>query len=254
MLYSSGTTGRPKGIRPKAAHLPLEESPIIITPVLRDVLGFGPGDVYLSPAPLYHAAPLRFCMGVHQLGGTVVVMERFDPAALLDLVAAHRVTHAQLVPTMFVRLLRLPAEVRAAADVSSLRAVVHAAAPCPPEVKRQMLDWWGPIVHEYYSATEGSGLTWVTSEEWLAHPGTVGRPVIGVPHIVGSGGQELGPGRRGASSSRTGRSSSTTRTPSAPSRCTTSAGGRRSATSATSTRTATCSSPTAPPTRSSRAG
>ncbi len=197
MLYSSGTTGRPKGIRPKAAHLPLEESPIIITPVLRDVLGFGPGDVYLSPAPLYHAAPLRFCMGVHQLGGTVVVMERFDPAGLLDLVAAHRVTHAQLVPTMFVRLLRLPAEVRAGADVASLRAVVHAAAPCPPEVKRQMLDWWGPIVHEYYSATEGSGLTWVTSEEWLAHPGTVGRAVIGVAHVVGSGGEELGPGRTG---------------------------------------------------------
>ena len=131
MLYSSGTTGRPKGIRPRAAHLPLEESPIIITPVLRDVLGFGPGDVYLSPAPLYHAAPLRFCMGVHQLGGTVVVMERFDAAALLDLVARHRVTHAQLVPTMFVRLLRLAPEVRAAADVSSLRAVVHAAAPSP---------------------------------------------------------------------------------------------------------------------------
>jgi acyl-CoA synthetase (AMP-forming)/AMP-acid ligase II len=198
MLYSSGTTGRPKGIKPAAPAAPLTETPIVVTGLMRDMFGVGPEDVYLSPAPLYHAAPLRFCMTMHQLGGHVVVMESWDPAECLDLIARHRVTVAQFVPTMFVRMLRLDEPVRAAADVSSLRLVIHAAAPCPVEVKKQMLDWWGPVIHEYYAGTEGCGLTWVTPQEWAAKPGTVGKPVIGVAHIVGDDGTELGPGRDGA--------------------------------------------------------
>ena len=197
MLYSSGTTGRPKGIRPRDLDATIDE-PMLVTGVIENALGFGEGDVYLSPAPLYHAAPLRFCMSVHQLGGTVVLMERFDAAAYLRLVGEHRVTHSQLVPTMFVRLLRVPEPERAAADVSSLRAVVHAAAPCPVAIKQQMIDWWGPIVHEYYASTEGCGLTWVTSPEWLSHPGTVGRALLGLPRIVGDDGTELPAGQDGA--------------------------------------------------------
>lgn len=198
MLYSSGTTGRPKGIKPAAPAAPLTETPIVVTPILRDMFAVGSGDVYLSPAPLYHAAPLRFCMAIHQLGGHVVVMERWDAAECLQLIGRFGVTAAQFVPTMFVRLLRLEGGVREAADVSSLRLVIHAAAPCPVEVKQQMLDWWGPVIHEYYAGTEACGLTWVTPEEWAARPGTVGRPLIGVPHVVGADGSELGPGEDGA--------------------------------------------------------
>ena len=198
MLYSSGTTGRPKGIRPKELTAPLAEAPVIVTPVLRGMLGVGPEDVYLSPAPLYHAAPLRFCLAFHQLGAAVVVMERFDAQAALDLIAERGVTATQLVPTMFVRMLRLPDAARDAADLSSLRFALHAGAPCPAEVKRQMIDWWGPIIHEYYASTEGCGLTWITSEDWLTHPGSVGRALIGVAHIVGEDGRELGPGQTGA--------------------------------------------------------
>ncbi|MGE4424861.1 MAG: acyl-CoA synthetase [Solirubrobacteraceae bacterium] len=184
MLYSSGTTGRPKGIRPKELEAPLDASPIIVTPILGGKLGVGPGSVYLTPAPMYHAAPLRFSMAIHQLGGTVVLMERFTPERALELIAGHGVTHTQMVPTMFVRMLRLPASARDAADVSSLKVVIHAGAPCPREVKQQMIDWWGPIIHEYYASTEGAGLTWVTSEEWVSHPGTVGRAAIGTPRIL----------------------------------------------------------------------
>ena len=197
MLYSSGTTGRPKGIRPRELTAPIDEAPIIVVPILRDVLGVGPGTVYLTPAPLYHAAPLRFSMAVHQLGGTVVVMERFTPEGTLDVIAEHGVTHTQMVPTMFVRLLRLPEERRMAADLSSLRAVIHAGAPCPVDVKRQVIDWLGPIVHEYYASTEAYGLTWITSEEWLAHPGSVGRAAIGVPHVLDDDGVELPTGEVG---------------------------------------------------------
>jgi long-chain acyl-CoA synthetase len=197
MLYSSGTTGRPKGIRPAAPAAPLTETPIVVSPILRDMFGVGPDDVYLSPAPLYHAAPLRFCMAIHQLGGHVVVMEKWDAAECLALIERFRVTVAQFVPTMFVRMLRLDPAVREAADVSSLRLVIHAAAPCPVDVKQQMLDWWGPVIHEYYAGTEACGLTWVTPEEWSAKPGTVGKPIIGVPHIVGADGGELGPGEDG---------------------------------------------------------
>ena len=196
MLYSSGTTGRPKGVAPAAELRPLH-APELFTEVMRQVLDFRPGDVYLSPAPLYHAAPLRGCMSVHRLGGTVVLMRRFDAEAVLSLVERHRITHGQFVPTMLLRMLRLPEDVRGRYDLSSLRAVVHASAPCPAEVKRRMIDWWGPIIHEYYGATEGCGATWVTSEDWLAHPGTVRRPVVGVVHVLDDDGCELPAGETG---------------------------------------------------------
>ena len=197
MLYSSGTTGRPKGIRPTMPAAPLADTPGIVTGILQGMFGQGPEDVYLSPAPLYHAAPLRFCMSFHQIGATVLVMEHWDEARALELIELHRVTTTQVVPTMFVRMLKLPASVRERADVSSLRLVIHAAAPCPVEVKRQMLDWWGEIIHEYYASTESVGLTWVTPEQWRRRPGTVGKPLVGVPHILSADGRELGPGEDG---------------------------------------------------------
>jgi long-chain acyl-CoA synthetase len=196
MLYSSGTTGRPKGILRPLSGRPFG-SDAILAPMLTLLMGFKEGDVYLSPAPLYHSAPLVWSMTVHRIGGTVVVMERFDPEDCLRLIATHRVTHGQFVPTMFVRLLKLPDETRRAADLSSLHSVVHAAAPCAPEVKRRMLEWWGPIIHEYYSGTEGGGLTWASAEDWLAHPGTVGRAIAGEVHVCDDEGNELGPGADG---------------------------------------------------------
>jgi acyl-CoA synthetase (AMP-forming)/AMP-acid ligase II len=196
MLYSSGTTGRPKGIK-----RPITGRPFTGTSMLDHLMasryGFGPDTVYLSPSPLYHAAPLGWSLGTQRHGGTVVIMERFDPVGLLDAIARYRVTHVQMVPTMFVRLLKLPEEVRAAADLSSLRCVIHAAAPCPVDVKRQVLAWWGPIVHEYYAGSEGNGLCAIGPEEWLAHPGSVGRALAGEVHIVGEDGRELGPGEVG---------------------------------------------------------
>jgi long-chain acyl-CoA synthetase len=194
--YSSGTTGRPKGIRRELTGGPIsaDADPTVI--FLR-ALGFREGHVYLSPAPLYHTAPIYWTMAVHRLGGTVVVMERFDPEIALALVEAYRVTHAQFVPTMFVRMLRLPEDVRRRYDLSSLQAVVHAAAPCPVPVKRQMIEWWGPIISEYYSSSEGAGGTFVTAPEWLAHPGSVGRPLTGTVHVLDDDGNELPPGRPG---------------------------------------------------------
>jgi acyl-CoA synthetase (AMP-forming)/AMP-acid ligase II len=170
-------------------------APVLIATAM-SASGAGPGSVYLSPAPLYHSAPLVYCMSMLRLGATVVVMEHFDPTRCLELIENQRVTHAQFVPTMFVRLCQLPADRRAAYDLSSLRYVVHAAAPCPVEVKRRMLDWWGPIIHEYYAGTEDIGSTWITAEQWLAHPGSVGRPVNPV-HILGADGKELGPDEEG---------------------------------------------------------
>jgi fatty-acyl-CoA synthase len=152
---------------------------------------------YLSPAPLYHAAPIHWTMGVHWLGGTVVVMEKFDAETALGLIERHRVTHAQMVPTMFVRMLKLDDAVRAKYDLSSLQQVIHAAAPCPVDVKRRMIDWWGPIVSEFYSSSEGAGATFVTAAEWLAHPGTVGRAMLGTLHVLDDEGNELPPGEIG---------------------------------------------------------
>ena len=178
MLYSSGTTGRPKGIlRPLADAHPADPTPAMagITHLWR----FREGMTYLSPAPLYHTAPQVSVALTLRLGATAVVMEHFDAAHYLDLVGRYGVTHSQVVPTMFSRLLKLPDEVREAADVSSLEVIVHAAAPCPVPVKEQMIEWFGPILLEYYGATEGNGCTFCDSEDWLAHPGTVGRSVLG---------------------------------------------------------------------------
>ena len=166
-------------------------------PLFQRLYGFGEDTVYLSPAPLYHAAPLRFNMVVHRLGGTTIVMERFDALELLELIERHRVTHVQMVPTMFVRLLRLSDAERARFDLSSLRVIVHAAAPCPVEIKAQMIEWLGPIVHEYYSSTEVHLLTAIDATDWLAHRGSVGRALLGVPHILDDDGNELPRGRAG---------------------------------------------------------
>ena len=198
MLYSSGTTGRPKGVRKPRPGTPLGDpsaAPVQITMGIA-AMGVGTDSVYLCPAPLYHSAPLVFSQSMHRLGAAVVVMEHFDPEECLALIERHRVTHAQFVPTMFVRLLRLPEEVRTRYDVSSLRHVSHAAAPCPVPVKRQMLDWWGPIIHEYYAGTEDIGGTAIGPEDWLAHPGSVGRPREAC-HIVGPDGEELPVGESG---------------------------------------------------------
>jgi long-chain acyl-CoA synthetase len=196
MLYSSGTTGRPKGVYvpPEAGSIDASY-PLLET--MRNRYGVGEDTVYLSPAPLYHAAPLRFNMGVLRLGGTCVIMEHFEAAEYLRLVEAHRATHTQLVPTMFVRMLKLPTEVRARFDMSSLRCAIHAAAPCPIPVKRQMIDWWGPIVWEYYAGTEGNGMTLCDSHEWLAHEGTVGRAVVGELRICDEDGREMPVGEPG---------------------------------------------------------
>lgn len=196
MLYSSGTTGRPKGVR-----FPLPDGPIG-TPGRIDVLTAevyqGTADSrFLCAAPLYHAAPLRFSMAFQRLGATVVLHERFDAAAVLRAIEEHKITHTALVPTMFSRLLKLPAELRHSVDTSSLQHVIHGAAPCPPDVKRAMIEWWGPVLDEYYAATEGIGYCSITSEEWLARPGSVGRPVRGRAHVLDEQGRELPPGEEG---------------------------------------------------------
>ena len=197
MLYSSGTTGRPKGVlRALPEGHPGDEDPRAVG--TGTVYGFREGMVYLSPAPMYHAAPLAFSVNAQRFGGTVVIMERFDPLQALEMIERHRVTHSQWVPTMFVRLLRLTDEERQRFDLSSHECAIHAAAPCPVPVKRQMIEWWGPIIYEYYAGTEGNGSTGITSEEWLAHPGSVGRARAGQVHIVGADGEELGPREEGA--------------------------------------------------------
>ena len=196
MLYSSGTTGHPKGIRRPLSGEPFGTSATLV-PMLSGIMSFQEGDVYLSPAPLYHSAPLVWSSTIIRMGGTALVMEHFDAEECLRMIERHRVTHAQFVPTMFVRMLKLPDTVRTAYDVSSLRSVVHAAAPCAPEVKRRMIEWWGPIIHEYYSGTEGLGMTWITSEEALTHPGSVGKPIWGKVYVCGDDGEELPLGQDG---------------------------------------------------------
>jgi long-chain acyl-CoA synthetase len=196
-LYSSGTTGRPKGIKLPLPEIAVDEPGYPYVMIFGALLSYGEDTVYLSPAPVYHAAPLRFTGVVQALGGTVVLMQRFDAETFLKAVQEHRVTDTQVVPTMFVRMLKLPEEVRASYDLSSLRTVVHAAAPCPVEVKRQMIEWLGPIVLEYYASTEANGGTYIGAEEWLAHPGSVGKPLMATPRICGPDGTELTAGEIG---------------------------------------------------------
>ncbi len=196
MLYSSGTTGRPKGVLPVVPKQPIDaENPLLA--ITSKLYGMGTDTIYLSPAPLYHAAPLRFNMSVMRLGGTSVIMENFDAEDYLRLVGEHHITHTQVVPTMFVRFLKLPDEVRAKYDVSSLKCAIHAAAPCPIPVKEKMIEWWGPIVWEYYGGTEGNGLTMCNATEWMAHKGTVGKAVVGKLKICDDAGEELPPGEPG---------------------------------------------------------
>ena len=199
MLYSSGTTGRPKGVKRILDRVPLGTKGFDSVLGLGTMLyGYADDMVFLSPAPLYHAAPLWFTMAVQRIGGASVVMEHFDPVDFLALVERHRVTHTLVVPTMFVRLLKLPEEVRRRFDVSSLRCCIHGAAPCPAEVKERMIDWWGPVVHEYYAGTEGNGFVACNSTEWLAHRGTVGRSLGGpVLRILDDDGHELPAGQVG---------------------------------------------------------
>ena len=198
MLYSSGTTGRPKGIRTPLPDAPIGQTPAPLVMLGSALYGLSADSVYLSPAPLYHAAPLRWSMAVQQLGGTVVVMERFDPEAALAAIERYRVTHAQFVPTHFVRMLKLPDGVRARYDLTSLKAAWHAAAPCPVPVKQAMIDWWGPIVHEYYAGTEGNAFCAISAAEWIERPGSVGRNLISQTKICDDAGNELPPRSEGA--------------------------------------------------------
>lgn len=197
MLYSSGTTGRPKGIKPHLLPIQVDEPGDPLTAMLAKVFGLSESDVYLSPAPIYHAAPLKYCAAVQGLGGTVVLMKKFDAEEALAAIERYRVTVTQMVPTMFVRLLQLPEGTRKKYDTSSLRLAVHAGAPCPPEVKDAMLAWWGPILVEYYSATEAHGTTIMTSAEWTAKRGSVGKAVLGVVHVCDDDGRELPAGEVG---------------------------------------------------------
>jgi len=195
MLYSSGTTGRPKGILRRLPDMTVAEGFAARQAVNR--YGFSPEAVYLSPAPLYHAAPLGYVTQTLGFGGTVVMMQHFEAENALRFIEKYRITHSQWVPTMFVRMLKLPAAARTAYDLSSHKVAIHAAAPCPVDVKRQMIEWWGPILYEYYAGTEGTGSTAIDSHDWLAHPGSVGRAALGVLHICDEEGNELPVGEPG---------------------------------------------------------
>jgi len=197
MLYSSGTTGRPKGVKPAFEPKPLGAGEPLLA-LLVGLFGAKESSTYFSPAPLYHSAPLRYCTQFLRLGATVVVAERFDAEQALAAIEKYRVTHSQWVPTMFVRMLRLPEETRARYDVSSLELAVHAAAPCPVGIKEQMLGWWGEVIHEYYAGTEGNGFVYCSPADWLAHKGSVGKPLNCTVHIVDDDGNEVPVGEEGA--------------------------------------------------------
>jgi acyl-CoA synthetase (AMP-forming)/AMP-acid ligase II len=196
MLYSSGTTGRPKGVKHPLPEGPIGSPPTLVVGIML-MYGGTADSIYLSPAPLYHSAPLGFTMAMLRLGATVIVMEHFDAERALAAIERHRVTHSQWVPTMFVRMLKLPEAVRARFDVSSLRYAIHAAAPCPVPVKEQMIAWWGPILYEYYAGTEGNGFCAIDSAQWLAHKGSVGRPTNAKVHILDDAYRELPAGEVG---------------------------------------------------------
>lgn len=196
MLYSSGTTGRPKGVKPQLTGLPLGSTEVIAQQ-LENHFSVNESSVYLSPAPYYHAAPVKWTRGVHVLGGTVVLMEKFESEAALAAIEKYRVTHSQWVPTMFHRLLNLPQEIKNQYSLSSLQVAVHAAAPCPIPTKYAMIDWWGPILYEYYGSTEQIGMTMTNTDDWLKRPGTVGRAIYGQLHILDEDGRELPTGENG---------------------------------------------------------
>jgi acyl-CoA synthetase (AMP-forming)/AMP-acid ligase II len=196
MVYSSGTTGRPKGISPTLDRVAIDVPPAVAQTLVR-LYGFDSATVYLSTAPLYHTAPLKFGMAVQAAGGTVVILEKFDAAAALTAIERYRVTHSQWVPTMFVRLLALTEAIRGAVDLSSHRVAIHSAAPCPVDVKERMLAWWGPIVYEYYAGSESVGMCAIGPEEWTRKKGSVGRASRGSIHILDEHGEEQPPGTVG---------------------------------------------------------
>ncbi|MAU62214.1 MAG: acyl-CoA synthetase [Parvibaculum sp.] len=196
MLYSSGTTGRPKGVKHPLTGGAIDED-TALEGLAMLLYGMDKNTIYLSPAPLYHAAPLRWSMTVQRLGGTVVVMDHFDAEEALKLIEKYKATHSQWVPTMFVRMLKMPEDVRKKYDVSSMKVAIHAAAPCPVPVKEQMIEWWGPVIYEYYAGSEGNGFTALNSEEWLAHKGSVGKPLNAIAHICDEEGKELPVGESG---------------------------------------------------------
>ena len=199
MLYSSGTTGRPKGVKPAPPEDSDPQAPVPLVGLATMGVGW-PSDgsmVYLSPAPLYHAAPLAWSSVVHRLGGTVVVMEKFDPEDALRAIETYKVTDSQWVPTHFVRFLKLDPAIRTKYNLSSHQRALHAAAPCPVPIKREMIEWWGPIVNEYYAGSEGIGMTFTNSDMWMANPGTVGVAIHGKVHVCGPDGEELPTGQDG---------------------------------------------------------
>src|ERR1700749_2432737 len=197
MLYSSGTTGRPKGVRPTLPDRQVTEAGEALATLASMFFGANQDSVYLSPGPIYHAAPLRWSGSMQVLGATVVMTKRFDAEQTLSAIGAHPAPHAQFVPTMFVRMLHRPRDARARYDVSSLRVAIHAAAPCPVEVKQKMIAWWGPVLFEYYAGTEGNGMTAIDSATWLTKPGTVGRAISGTVRICADDGTELPAGQTG---------------------------------------------------------
>ena len=195
MLYSSGTTGRPKGVRiPLPDNHDIAQSNALVM-LAMGLYRFNPDSVYLSPAPLYHAAPLRWSMTMHKIGGTVVMMQKFDPEKVLQSIQKYHVTCGQFVPTHFVRMLKMPDDVRTRYDLTSMDCAIHAAAPCPVPVKEKMIDWWGPVIEEYYAGSEGNGMTFIGSKDWLTHKGSVGKTVLGVAHIVGEDDETVLPPR-----------------------------------------------------------
>ncbi len=196
MLYSSGTTGMPKGVKWPLTQEPLE-APSMPVSLLSKLFGYNANTRYLCPAPLYHAAPLRHTMVTLKMGGTAFIMSKFDAEGALQIIEAEKITHSQWVPTMFIRMLKLPDDVRLQNDISSMSMAIHAAAPCPADVKHQMIAWWGHIIVEYYAGTENNGFTCLDTAEWLTHEGSVGRAKMGVIHICDENGQELPIGKEG---------------------------------------------------------
>lgn len=197
MLYSSGTTGRPKGIRPPLTPDAPIDADNVLMQIAKGMSGASDESVYLSPAPLYHAAPLRWCMTFTRFGSTLIIMEKFDPENFLKYVEQYKVTHTQTVPTMFVKMLKLPDDACTKYDVSSMKFCIHAAAPCPVPIKEKMMEWWGPVIHEYYAGSEGNGMTWAMPDQWLSHKGTVGAAIWGEVHICDEQGNELPIGEEG---------------------------------------------------------